>query len=80
MSRYLRHIANRNVTKRNLRNTYDSACQSALMAVKCHANGSFTWIEEQKQKARESVKATYASHDVFGPEFRQKFSETMKRT
>ena len=50
------------------------------MVAKRHANGSFAWSEEQKQKARESVKATYASREVFSPELRQKFSETMKRT
>lgn len=68
------------VTKRNLHNTCDIVCQKASMTRTRHKNGTYGWSEEQKEKARVSVKATYASRDVFGPELRKKFSETMKKT
>ncbi len=68
------------VTKRNLRSTCDIVCQNASMTRTRHKNGTYGRSEEQKEKARVSVKATYASRDVFGPELRKKFSETMKKT
>jgi hypothetical protein len=49
------------------------------MVAKRHANGNYAQTEEQKEKKRISCKATYASRDVFSPELRVKFSETMKK-
>lgn len=68
------------VTKRNLRHTCSDVCDSASMVAKRRLRGNFAQTEEQMEKKRFSCKATYASRNVFGPELRQKFSETMKRT
>lgn len=73
-------IAFCDVTKRNLRHTCSDACDSATMVAKRRSRGNFAQTEEQKEKKRSSCKATYASRDVFGPELRQKFSETMSQT
>lgn len=68
------------VTKRNLQNTCSQQCDSAMMVASRRARGNYAQTEEQKEKKRVACKATYASRDVFGPELRRKFSETMKRT
>lgn len=57
----------------------DTSCQNAMMVAKRRSAGTYTWSEEQKQKVRESVKATYASRAVFTEAHREKFRETMKR-
>jgi hypothetical protein len=41
---------------------------------------SYVQSEDQKEKLRNSVKSVYASREVFSPELRKKFSETMKRS
>jgi len=43
-------------------------------------NGTYVMSEKQKVKLRKSVKKTYKERDVFGPELRKKFSETMKKS
>ncbi len=68
------------VTKRNLLHTCSWKCQNTSMVAKRRANGTYVQTEEEKEKKRISCKATYASRDVFGPELRKKFSETMKKT
>lgn len=44
-----------------------------------HARNSYAQTDKQREKLRVSCKATYASRDVFSPELRKKFSETMKK-
>lgn len=67
------------VTKRNLRHTCSDRCNVAAMVLKRKTLGNYVQSEESKRKKSESVRATYASRDVFSYELRQKFSETMKK-
>lgn len=41
---------------------------------------SYVQSEAQKEKLRYSVKYAYASREIFSPELRKKFSETMKKS
>ena len=68
------------VTKRNLQKTCSQQCSSAMMVTTRRIRGNYEQTSEQREKKSVSCKATYASRDVFGPELRKKFSETMKRT
>jgi hypothetical protein len=49
------------------------------MVLKRKTLGNYVQSEESKRKKSESVRATYASRDVFSHKLRQKFSETMKK-
>lgn len=67
------------ITKRNLRNTCSDECMIIHMVSTRHANNSYRQTDEQKLKKSISVRATYASREVFTAEHRKKFSETMKK-
>lgn len=68
------------ITKRNLRNTCNDTCDSACVVSSRRARGNYAQTEEQRRRKSVSVRATYASRDVFTLEQKQRFSETMKRT
>jgi hypothetical protein len=67
------------ITKRNVKNTCTNLCTNAQIVATRRLKNSYAQSEESKEKKRISVKATYASRDVFGPELRKKLSENMKK-
>ena len=68
------------VSARNLGTTCSQVCALVMMSRTRRKNGTYVMSEEQKVKLRKSVKKTYKERDVFGPELRKQFSETMKKS